>query len=476
MDDLLLDDAVGIRGRLGVGDVSARELLEVHLRQIERLDPTLHAFVTVDAEAARDTADRIDRAWVRGDDVGELAGLPIGIKDIHPTRGLRTTYGSLLHQDDVPEVDALVVERLRSAGGVIIGKTNTPEFAAGSQTYNRIVGATLNPYDHSRTCGGSSGGSAVAVATGMVALADGSDLGGSLRNPASFCNVVGFRPSPGRVPRWPSADAWDSLAVQGPIAHSVRDVALMMSVLAGPDPRSPIGLQDPGSMFLKPLKSDLAGARVAVSVDLGGYPVDRDVREVVARAGEVMEREPGAVVEHATPDLRDADAIFTTLRAARFAASYAHLLDDERRQVLNDDVIWNIEEGLALDPLAVLRAERERTELYHRVRSFFEAYDYLLAPTSQVPPFPANERYPSSIEGHEMPTYISWMATCYAITVTSLPAISVPGGFSPTGLPIGVQLVSGPRADFELLGAAAAFEAATSHGLRRPTESGETLP
>jgi amidase len=396
--------------------------------------------------------------------------LPVAHKDLFPTKGVRTTFGSPIFGDFVPDHDALIVERLAEAGAISVGKTNTPEFGAGSQTFNGVFGETLNPYDPTRTCGGSSGGGAVALACGMVPIADGSDLGGSLRNPAGFCNVVGFRPSPGRVPTWPDPTPWLALTVEGPMARTVEDAALMLGAIAGPDPRSPLSISEPGALFLRPLERDFGGVRVAWSRDLGGLPVDPRVTEVLEGHRDVFES-LGCAVEEAEPDLADADEVFKTLRAWRYELSVGELLE-EHRDEMKDTVVWNIEEGARLGGPQVGRAERKRTELFHRVRSFMGSYEFLVSPVSQVPPFDVKQRYVTEIAGERMQTYVDWMKSCYYVSVTGLPAISVPCGFTREGLPVGIQIVGRYRDDFGVLQLAHAFEGATRYGERRPPLAG----
>jgi amidase len=391
-------------------------------------------------------ASAADEALARGEAPGPLHGLPIAHKDLVLTRGIRTTFGSPIFKDHVPDQDALIVERLKRAGAISIGKTNTPEFGAGSQTYNEVFGETLNPYQLDKTCGGSSGGAAVALACGMIPLADGSDTGGSLRNPANFCNVVGFRPSPGRVPVWPSRLAWLPISVQGPMARTVQDTALMLSAIAGPDPRSPIAIAEPGSLFARPLDP-----RVTAVID--------GQRHVFAGLG--------CAIEDAEPDFRDADEIFKIWRAWRMEVNYGALLQTHRAQ-LKETVIWNIEAGRQLTGPQLGWAEQKRTELYHRVRQFMERYEFLILPVSQVPPFDVRQRYVTQIQGVKMETYIDWMKSCYYITVTGHPAISVPGGFTPEGLPVGIQIVGRHQDDRSVLQLAHAFEQATGFWKRRP--------
>lgn len=466
MSDLCFLTATELAQRIRVKEISAREVMAAHLAQIERLNPQVNAIVTFLPEQAMAQAMAADEALAHGQEVGPLHGLPIAHKDLVPTKGIRTTSGSPIYQDLIPDHDGLIVERLKQAGAITIGKTNTPEFGAGSQTYNPVFGATLNPYDLTKTCGGSSGGAAVALACGMQPLADGSDLGGSLRNPASFCNVVGMRPSPGRVPTWPNEDAWFPLSVQGPMARTVQDTALMLSVMAGPDRRSPIAIAEPGSRFAQPLERNFQGVRLAWSQNLGGLPVDPRITAVLEGQRHIFE-ELGCIVEAGEPDLTGADNIFKTWRAWRFALTLGDLLPAHRHQ-MKETVIWNIEAGLKLTGPQLAQAERQRTALYHRVRTFMEKYEFLILPVTQVPPFDVRQPYVTEINGAAMETYIDWMKSCYYITVTGHPAISVPCGFTPEGLPVGVQIVGRHQDDFGLLQLAYAFEQATGFWRQKP--------
>jgi amidase len=393
--------------------------------------------------------------------VGPLHGLPFAFKDTHAVAGWRTTFGSPLFADFVPERDELIVERVRGAGVVVIGKTNVPEFAAGSHTFNRVFGTTLNPVDPTRSAGGSSGGAACALASGMVPLADGSDMGGSLRNPASFCGVVGLRPSLGRVPQWPLYNQWETTSVGGPMARNVGDLALLLSVMAGPDPRAPQALGDPGIVFAPPVAGTLTGLRGAVSPDLGGVlQVDEEVAAVVEGSRAVLAG-AGATVDAAHPRLAEADDTFRTLRAWHFHAMFGALLA-EHPDGFKASLADNIRAGEHLTGVDVARAYTQRTTLSDRMREFFTDHDLLVLPTSQVPPFPADQEYPTEINGEQMETYLDWMRACYLITVTGCPAISVPLGRTPAGLPVGVQLVAPHGADRFLLETAAALEAAVA--------------
>jgi amidase len=469
--DICFFTAMELARLIRAKELSAREVMEAHLARIEDVNPQVNAIVTLLPEQAMKQARAADEALARGKEVGPLHGLPVAHKDLALTRGVRTTFGSLIFRDFIPDEDALIVERLKGAGAISVGKTNTPEFGAGSQTYNEVFGETLNPYDPRKTCGGSSGGAAVALACGMLPIADGSDMGGSLRNPASFCNVVGFRPSLGRVPTWPDVAAWFSLSVEGPMARTVEDTALMLSAIAGPDPRSPIAIDEPGSIFARPLERDFGGVRIAWSNDLGELPVDPRVTTALDGQRHVFE-DLGCVVEDAELDFAGADEVFKVLRACRFELAYGELLKTHRDE-MKETVIWNIEEGARLSGPQVGEAERKRTELYHRVRTLMETYEFLILPVSQVPPFDVKQRYVTEINGERMETYIDWMKSCSYVTVTGLPAISVPCGFTPEGLPVGVQIVGRHRDDLGVLQLAHAFEQATGFWKRRPPVVGK---
>ncbi len=447
-------------------ELSAVEVMDAHIAQIERVNPAVNAIVTFLPERARAGAREVDEAFARGDDPGPLAGLPVAHKDLVATKGIRTTFGSPIFKDFVPDADAIIVERLRKAGAITVGKTNTPEFGAGSQTFNAVFGPTRNPYDLAKTCGGSSGGAAAALACGLLPIADGSDMGGSLRNPASFCNVAGLRPSAGRVPNWPSVSGWFHMAVVGPMARTVQDLALTMSAIAGPDARAPISMQDPGMIFARPLERDFNNVRIAWSPDLGGLPVEPEVARTMEARRKIFS-DLGCIVEEATPDLRDADEIFSVVRAWNFELAFGELLKT-RRSLMKDTVIWNIEEGARLTGPQVGAAEVKRTQLFNRTREFMEKYDFLVAPVAQVLPFDVGVPYPTTINGVELDTYIDWMRSCSRITVTGAPALSVPCGFSREGLPVGLQIVGGHQDDFGVLQLAHAFEQATGFWKQHP--------
>lgn len=441
--------------------ISVLELLNAHLQQIERVNPILNAICTLVPEQAIEQAKAVDRAIANGTDPGPLCGLPIAIKDLTLTKGIRTTLGSAIYKDFIPDQDALYVQRLKQAGAIIIGKTNTPEFGAGSHTFNKVFGITRNPYDPDLSCGGSSGGAAVALATGMLPIADGSDMGGSLRNPAAWCNVVGFRPSPGRVPDWPSKIS-SPLPVSGPMGRTVKDVAHLLSVMAGGDERVSISINESGQRFLDPLERDFRHTRIAWTADLGRYPVDPTVVDLCRNSLSVF-TDLGCEIEEAYPELAIVDEIFQIQRASLFAI-LAKTDYELHRDKMKDTLIWNIEKGLALSNDDIVRAESQRITLVASTVKFFEQYDYLILPAVQVPPFPVETEWVTEINGIKLETYIDWMLICCAITVTGLPAISVPCGFTPDGLPIGLQIVGKPRGDFEVLQIAHAFEQATLYG------------
>ncbi|MEV0625683.1 amidase [Nonomuraea wenchangensis] len=454
MSELHYLSATELAGLIRTRQVSAVEAVRACLDRIDQVNPHVNAIVTLAAEQALDAAKAAD---AREPD-GPLHGVPVAHKDLVDTAGIRTTYGSPVYADHVPDRDELIVERLRAAGAISIGKTNTPEFGTGSHTVNQVFGATRNPYDLSRSAGGSSGGAAVALATGMVPLADGSDMGGSLRNPASFCNVVGLRPTPGRVPVVSDVNAWYTLSVLGPMARTVEDVTLMLGAVAGFDRRSPYAIKE---FFAPEPEEGVRGMRVAWSPDLGGLPVDPRTAAVTATAPAVFER-LGARVEQVELDLSDAEDAFRTYRAWNYALSFGDL------DRLGPNTAWNVEQGRKVTGADLARAERARSRLYQRMAAFFDVYDVLIAPVSQVPPFPVEHPYVSEINGQELPDYLAWMRSAYWISVLHAPAASVPAGFTPEGLPVGVQIVGAPFADARVLRVARAFEQATGHGLRRP--------
>jgi amidase len=455
--------ATELAAGLRAGDFSAREVMEAQLERIADVNPRVNAIVTLlEPERALAAADAADRAGRDSRPLGVLHGLPIAVKDLEDTAGMRTTYGSPLFAEHVPEHDSLLVERLRRAGAIVIGKTNTPEFGAGSQTFNQVFGATRNPYDLSRTPGGSSGGAAAAVAAGMLPLADGSDLGASVRNPSAFCNLVGLRPSPGRIPDAGPGDIWNPFGVLGAIARTVPDVALALQALAGPDPRDPLSLQDPPETFAADLGSDPRGLRIAWSRDLGGLPVAPEVTAVLDSRRATLEA-MGCVVEDAEPDLDGADEAFEVLRGLGFAGAFAGIVDRVKPALAE-----NTRHGLSLTAPQIARALALRSEIFQRMRELLTRYDALAAPVAQVAPFPVEDEYPREIAGVPMGSYIQWFRSCSRITVTAHPAMAVPAGFTDGGLPVGLQLVGRHRGELALLRLAAAFTEATGLAERAP--------
>src|SRR5882672_4532305 len=448
--------------------LSAHEVMQAHVRQIERVNPKVNAIVTlVEEDQLMTQASAADEIIANGKPLGPLHGLPVAVKDLTETMGIRTTYGSPLFRDYVPDYDAQVVERMKNAGAIVVGKTNTPEFGMGSHTFNPVFGATLNPYDVTKTCGGSTGGGAVALACGMAPLASGTDIGGSVRNPANFCNVVGIRPSPGRVPNGSSAQlGWSTLGVSGPMARNVADCALFLGVLAGFDRRSPISIEQSGGQFLKPLgERNFKGVRVAMIKDLG-LPWEPAVKTAFHAQRKILES-LGCIVEEAEPDMRDANECFLAWRHWAFELQLGELVDAHPDKI-NAYAHWHVEEGRKLTGPYLSRIEAKRTALYQRMREFMEKYEFLLLPVNQVLPFDVNVRYPNEIASVKMENYIAWMKSTYYISIVGNPALSVPCAFSESGLPIGIQIVGRHNDDWGVLRLGYAFEQATNIGKRRP--------
>jgi amidase len=455
------DLAAAIRRR----ELSAREVVAWHLERIAQVNPRINAIVSLRPEAALEEADAADRRAASGELVGPLHGLPIAIKDLEDTAGIRTTYGSVAFAEHVPDADSLVVARLRAAGAIVVGKTNTPEFGIGSHTFNEVFGVTRNPWAVDRSAGGSSGGAGAALAAGLVPIADGSDHGGSIRNPASFNNVVGLRPTPGLVPDSGAGDIWDTAAVVGPMARTMGDLALMLTAISEPDPYSPLSHGDPAA-FAPPLNGELTGLRVAWCPDAGGLPVDAAVLDVLEEARDRLVA-LGCVVEDVQLDLSRADVAFETLRALAFVRGFGPSLA-ALRGVAKDTLIWNVEQGLALDAPAIADAMVAKSEVFTAVASLLEPFDVLAVPAAQVVPFAVEQEYPTQVAGVQMPHYLGWMRACSRITVSAHPVAAVPAGFTVEGLPVGLQLVGPYRCDRRLLEHAAAWEAATGLTQRHP--------
>lgn len=449
--------------------LSARELMAAHLSRIGRLNPRLNAIVArLDDEACLALAEEADRRLARGASVGPLHGLPIAFKDLEPAVGFPFTRGSPIFADFMPAGDSVMVERLRRAGAIPIGKTNVPEFGMGSHTYNHVYGTTRNPYDLTRSAGGSSGGAAAAVAAGLLPMADGGDLGGSLRNPANFNNIVALRPTVGLVPNAPVQMPFMGFSVKGPLARTVADAAFLLSVMAGPDPRDPGCYPSDPARFAAPLGRDVTGTRVAWCLDLGGLPVDRRVRAVLERQRQTFV-DLGCRVEEACPDLRDADDTFLTIRRWMSWQANAGLLAQHRDR-MKPEAVEEIESGGRVTSEELGRALVRHGELLERMRRFQDTYEFMLCVVNQLPPFDATLTWPASVDGVAMEHYVAWMKSTYWISATCRPAASVPAGFTPEGLPVGLQIVGRHRDDLGVLQMASAFEQATSFGTRRPPE------
>jgi amidase len=449
-------EAVGL---LHAGEVSAVELVEAALARIEQVDGAINALPTVCAERALDRARRADRAT-------PLAGLPIAVKDLNDVAGVRTTYGSPIYAGHVPDTSDAMVARLERRGAVVLAKSNTPEFGAGGNTFNEVFGETRNPWDTSRTCGGSSGGSAAALAAGEVWLATGSDLGGSLRTPAGFCGVVGIRPTPGRVANGPSPLPFGTLSVEGPMGRSVADAALMLDAMAGLDPVDPLSLPEPARPFVEAATRPALPVRVAYSADLGVTPVDPAVRAACDRAVAQLEQ-AGVVVDRVTPGLTDAPEAFQVLRAAGFVADMAELYETERGR-LKPDIVWNIELGLQLTPERIGWAKRTRGAVAHALGRLLENHDVLLCPSACVLPFDVAVRWPREVDGVAFGNYVEWLRITSTITLTGCPVVALPCGLSDEGLPAGMQVVGRFRGEWELIAAAAGIEAAWGMAARVP--------
>src|SRR5580693_6136876 len=451
---LIRSTACAIVDQLNSGEITPLDLLDALENRIAEIDGKTNALPILCFDRARAQA----RALMKqpAGDRGLLAGLPVPIKDLTDVEGVLTTQGSPIYKDNVPARSDILVEQLEHHGGLVYAKSNTPEFGAGANTFNEVFGATLNPWDLSRSAAGSSGGAAVALATGMAWLAHGSDMGGSLRNPASFCGVVGLRPSIGRVAHTPVAAIDRNLGVQGPMARNVEDLALLLDAMSGEHPADPLSLPVLPASFLSAVRSGKRPKRVAYSPDLGITPVDPEVAAITRKAAARF-AEAGAIVEEAHPDLREAHECFHVLRAFDFAVSKAALLRSKRDQ-LKPEVIWNIEEGLKLTVEQLERAEGQRVAMAARMLEFFRTYDLLLAPATIVAPFPIENRYVAECAGKKFDNYVEWLGIVYAITLACCPALSLPCGFTASVLPVGLQMVAAPRSEARLLAGARLLE------------------
>ena len=464
-DDLTSLTATELAARIRRKDVSAREVLDAHLTRIARVNPQVNAIVTLVPEMAQRWAREADEKQARGEPLGVLHGLPVAHKDLVETAGIRTTRGSKLYENYVPTTDALIVKRMRAAGAITLGKTNTPEFGAGSNTFNAVFGATRNAFNRNKTVGGSSGGAACALNCNLVPLADGSDTGGSLRNPGAWNNIVGFRPSPGRVPD--DDGSWSPLSTAGPMARTVQDVALFLSAIAGTYAPDPSVLTDDPAMFRAPLGTEMKGKRIAWFTTMGGIPFEPEITRVVNATRQAFV-DMGCIVEEAEPDFTGVDEAFPTLRHLTYHYSYAKLSRDNPT-LFKDTVKWEIAEAERQGAVDVAKANARQAQMYRHVSQFFSKYDAFVCPVTQVEPFDITVEYPTEVNGVRMPTYIDWMRSAWYVTFMQCPAISVPAGFSASGLPVGLQIVGTPRGDWPLLQIAHAFEQATGHGTRRPS-------
>ncbi|MEJ8571633.1 amidase [Microbaculum marinum] len=453
-DDLIRMSAVAVRDLLLKEEVTPLDLLDALEARIAEVDGAVNALPTLCFDRARDHARRLMDKPV--EERGMLAGMPVPIKDLVDVGGVLNTKGSPIFAEHVPEVSDIMVERLEAEGGVVYAKSNTPEFGAGANTFNEVFGRTLNPWNTSRSAAGSSGGAAVSLATGTAWLAHGSDLGGSLRNPASFCGIVGMRPSPGRVPATPTPPIDQTLGVEGPMARNVEDLALMFDALTGEDPRDPISLHHGGQSFLDAARSGWKPLRVAFSRDLGITPVDSEVADICERAA-MRFAEAGVEVVEAHPDFTGVHECFDVLRAATYVAAHKRLYE-EHKDKLKPEVVWNIEAGLKLTAGEIAHAQHLRAELFARARAFFGDYDLLLTPATIVSAFPVEQRYLEELNGHRFSNYVEWLAIAYAMTMIASPAISIPAGFTSENLPVGLQIAAPTRGEARLLAGAKVLE------------------
>ena len=448
--DLIRLSARSVRDLLKDRQVSPLELLDALEHRISEVDGAVNALPTLCFERARQRARERDFSGL------PLAGIPVAIKDLLPVSGVRTTFGSMAYRDHIPEASDLLVERIEAAGGLVYAKSNTPEFGAGANTFNDVFGFTRNPWNTALSAAGSSGGSAVALATGMAWLATGSDLGGSLRNPASFCSIVGLRPSQGRIASDPGETAFNRLSMEGPMARNVNDAAMLLDVMAGYDRRDPMSLDDPAESFEEAAISENVPPRIAFSPDLGVTPVDPEVAEICERAALRFE-ELGAHVEKAQPDFSGLQDVFQVHRALSFATSLGPELE-ANRDTFKPEIVWNVEKGLALTGQDIMNAMVERSEIYRRANTFFSDFDLILTPATVVPPYPVEQRFVQRVGDHEFSNYIEWCSIAYAFTVLGAPAMSVPCGFTQSGLPVGLQIAAPLREEARLLAAASALE------------------
>jgi Asp-tRNA(Asn)/Glu-tRNA(Gln) amidotransferase A subunit family amidase len=464
MTELCDLSAVELRRLIGTRRISPVELLESCLRRIERVNPAVNAVTATCIDRARKEAAEAERAVMAGDALGPLHGLPLGVKDLDETEGLRTTWGSPIYADHVPKQDGLMVAACRRAGAIVVGKTNVPEFGAGANTNNPVYGPTGNPFDPKRICGGSSGGSAVALATSMLPICTGSDTGGSLRIPAAFCGVVGFRPSPGLVPTERRKLGWTPLSVLGPMGRDVADTMLLLQAQVGDDSRDPFAGPVNPADYAAPRPLDLSRLRVAYTVDFGFAPIDDRIRATfLERIGQIKSAFKSC--EQRDPAMKDSDEVFEVLRALNFLAGHKENYE-KHRDKLGPNIIANYEQGLKMSAADVAWAHAEQTRIFRDLQEFFRNYDLLISPTVSVPPFPVEQRYVAEMNGKKLRTYFHWLAPTYALTNTGHPCISIPSGLEPTGTPFGLQLCGPHRGDRFTLEAAHALERHMAHDKR----------
>ena len=472
MDTLCKLSAREAVSKLKLSEITPTEMIDAAEKRVLETDGKINALPTLCFERAREKANYLLEHPAKDPPPHYLFGLPIAVKDLVEVSGVRTTWGSPIHAEHISTHSDYLVERLEANGGIIIGKSNTPEFGAGSHTFNEVFGHTHNPWNTYLSAGGSSGGSAASLATGQVWLATGSDLGGSLRNPASFCSVVGLRPSLGRVAHGPSNLPFNDLSVDGPMARNMADVALMLDAQAGFDPRDPLSIPAPNTSFLAAAEQPVTPKRIAFSPDLGFLPVEPEVKEICARAAQSFS-DMGITVEDSCIDFTGAEEIFHVLRGQLFAAGRSNLL--ERREQLKPEVIWNIEAGLAISGTEIARATKARGALFQRTLDFFETYDLLLCPAAVVPPFQGNLRYPTEVAGIKMERYIDWLMICGIISLTTCPAASVPCGFTGDNRPIGLQIVGPPRGEAAVISAGSLYEQSQPYSGMVPIDPAESV-
>jgi amidase len=456
--------ATELRRRISAREITVVESVEACLERVKEHNQTLNAIVTLNPDAL-DDAVQLDRRIKKGDDPGLLCGLTVGVKDVTPVAGLRTTFGSPIYADHVAKEDAVVVRRLRAAGAVILGKTNCPEFAAGANTFNDVFGRTRNPWDPAKSAGGSTGGGAAALATGMIALAEGTDLGGSLRIPAAFCGVTGLRPSVGLVPTHPTDWVWDTLQVTGPMARTAEDVALMLQAIAGPDERSPFAQPIDGRDFLRGTRAARKNVRVAYCAEIAGISVDPAVERVCRDAAFALAGK-GISVEEIQLDLSAARPAFLSLRGLWFVTQMFGRLDMQDR--FGPNVAGNVRSGLEVTSRDLAAAEAYRGHLWHQLRTFFDDYDHLLTPCVAVPPFPVEQNFPDTIAGKPMKTYIDWIAPTFVLSLAGLPVACVPAGLDLNGMPVGLQIAGGQFGEEDVLSLAAQIQKLRPIGLPMP--------